>query len=108
MTRDGDDTGLLGIWQETTGKGEDGLLQVMQSVVQRVLDEELSAFLEAGSYERTEERKGYRNGYKPRTLVTRAGAQSPDSPLTLMTAPGQPFTQSMHPLQKYAKRGTIR
>jgi hypothetical protein len=86
----------------------DSLVMVMQSEVQRVPEEELTAFLEAEPHERIEERKGYKNGYKPRTLVTRAGAQSPDSPLTLMTAPGQPVTQSMHPLQKYAKRGTIR
>ena len=44
--------------------------------------------LEAEPHEKTEERKGYRNSYKTRTQVTRAGAQSPDGPLTLMAAPG--------------------
>ena len=33
----------------------------------------MTAFVEADSYERTGERRGYRNGYKPRTLKTRVG-----------------------------------
>lgn len=67
-----------------------------------------TGLLETEPHEKTEERKGYRNSYKSRSLVARAGAQSPDGPLTLMAASGQPVTQSMHPLQKYAKRATIR
>jgi len=73
MARSDDVKGLLGIWQEATGEGEDGLLKLMQNVVQRVLEEELAAFLQAEPHERTEERMGYRNGYKPRTLTTRLG-----------------------------------
>ncbi len=73
MARSVDVKGLLGIWQEATGEGEDGLLKLMQHVVQRVLEEELSAYLQAEPHERTEERAGYRNGYKPRTLMTRVG-----------------------------------
>ncbi|MBM3278543.1 MAG: transposase, partial [Candidatus Handelsmanbacteria bacterium] len=37
------------------------------------LDEEISHFLQAAPYERTGERQGYRNGYKPRQLTTRGG-----------------------------------
>lgn len=73
MARNDDVKGLLGIWQEATGEGEDGLLKLLQNVVQRVLEEELAAFLKAEPHERTEERMGYRNGYKPRTLTTRLG-----------------------------------
>ncbi len=73
MARGIDVKGLLGIWQEATGEGEDGLLMLMQNVVQRVLEEELTAHLQAEPHERTEERAGYRNGYKPRTLTTRLG-----------------------------------
>ncbi len=73
MARSDDVKGLLGIWQEATGEGEDGLLKLMQHVVQRVLEEELTAYLQAEPHERTEERAGYRNGYKPRTLTTRLG-----------------------------------
>jgi len=73
MARGVDVKGLLGIWQEATGEGEDGLLKLMQHVVQKVLEEELTAYLQAEPHERTEERAGYRNGYKPRTLTTRLG-----------------------------------
>jgi transposase-like protein len=38
-----------------------------------ILDEEVSAFLRAGHYQRTSERKDYRNGYYERDLVTTAG-----------------------------------
>ena len=73
MARSDDVKGLLGIWQEATGEGEDGLLKLMQNVVQRVLEEELATFLQAEPHERTDDRTGYRNGYKPRTLTTRLG-----------------------------------
>jgi len=46
---------------------------LVESVVQRVMEEELTAFLGAEAYERTDGRAGYRNGYKPRHLKTRVG-----------------------------------
>ena len=33
----------------------------------------MTAFVGADSYKKTGERRGYRNGYKPRTLKTRLG-----------------------------------
>jgi transposase-like protein len=73
MARGTDVKRLLGIWQEATGEGEDGFLKLMQDVVQRVLEEELTAYLQAEPHERTTDRAGYRNGYKPRMLATRLG-----------------------------------
>lgn len=73
MTREGQDNGLLSLWQEASETGEDGFRQVMQQVVQRILEEELTAFLRAAPSERTTSRRGYRNGYKPRSLKTRVG-----------------------------------
>jgi len=73
MARRGQDTKLLDLWQEAIKDGDDGFSRLLGSVVQRVLDEELTAFLGAESYERTDERQGYRNGYKPRQLKTRVG-----------------------------------
>jgi len=73
MTRRSEDTGLLGLWQEACeGEGE-GLRRLVEHLVQRILGEEVSVFLGAQSYERTDERRGYRNGYKPRVLKTRVG-----------------------------------
>ena len=62
MARRMDDKDLLGIWQEATGQGDDGLRRVMESAIQRILEEELTSFLQADSHERTQDRKGYRNG----------------------------------------------
>jgi hypothetical protein len=50
MARGVDVKGLLGIWQEASGEGEDGLLKLMQHVVQKVLEEELTAYLQAVLY----------------------------------------------------------
>jgi transposase-like protein len=52
----------------------DFLREIVERAVQAVLDAEMSAHLGAERYERGEGRTGYRNGTKPRTLVTRVGA----------------------------------
>jgi transposase-like protein len=49
------------------------LRDLVTRTLQTILDEELTAHLGATRYERTEDRTGYRNGYKPRTLTTRVG-----------------------------------
>lgn len=41
--------------------------------MQQILEAQVSEHLHAQPYERTEERRGYRNGYKPRALTTRVG-----------------------------------
>jgi transposase-like protein len=41
--------------------------------VQQALEAEMSSFIGAESYQRNEVRRGWRNGYKPRTLKTRVG-----------------------------------
>jgi transposase-like protein len=53
--------------------GEDFLRGLVERVVQQVLEAEMTSFLGAGTYERNGERRGWRNGYKPRTLKTRVG-----------------------------------
>lgn len=73
MARRGDGNELLGIWQEACGQGDDGLRRLAEHVVQRLLEEEMTVFLGAESYERTRGRRGYRNGYKPRQFKTRVG-----------------------------------
>ena len=74
MARKQDDRRMLEIWQEATGREEDGLKELLESILHRVLEEELTAFIGADPHERTSRRNGYRNGYKPRTLKTRLGA----------------------------------
>jgi transposase-like protein len=72
MARNGDGIGIVEGWQGGLG-GEDFLRGLVERVVQQVLEAEMTSFLGAGTYERNGERRGWRNGYKPRTLKTRVG-----------------------------------
>ena len=49
------------------------LREIVQRVLQEVLETEMTEHVGAAPHERTAERKGHRNGYKPRTLRTREG-----------------------------------
>jgi transposase-like protein len=46
---------------------------LVEQAVQTILEAEMEAHLGAERYERTPDRRGYRNGYKPRQLQTRVG-----------------------------------
>jgi transposase-like protein len=72
MARKGQGIGIVEGLQGGFG-GEDFLRELVQRTVQQVLEAEMTSFLGAGSYERNGERRGWRNGYKPRTLKTRVG-----------------------------------
>jgi putative transposase len=49
------------------------LRQIVERVVQQMLEAEMTEHVGAAPHERTDARKGHRNGYKPRTLRTRVG-----------------------------------
>jgi len=49
------------------------LKEIVQRALQRILEAEITEHVGAAPYERTDERRGQRNGYKPRTLTTRVG-----------------------------------
>lgn len=53
------------------------LSQLVEAVIQQVLEAQVTDHLNADRYERTDDRNGYRNGYRERQLYTRVG------PLTL-------------------------
>src|SRR5258707_1417646 len=53
--------------------GDRQLARLLESILNQVLEAQVSEHLQTGRYERTEERQGYRNGYKPRQLTTRVG-----------------------------------
>jgi len=59
--------------QEVLLNDKDFLKRVIESFCQKLLEEEMTQFLQADKYQRTEKRCGYRNGYKPRKLKTRVG-----------------------------------
>jgi putative transposase len=50
------------------------LREIVERVLQEVLEAEITEHLGAAPYERSQSRKGHRNGHKPRALRTRIGA----------------------------------
>ena len=72
MARKEQGIGILSGWQDGLG-GEDFLRELVQRTVQQVLEAEMTSFLGAETYQRNDVRRGWRNGYKPRTLKTRVG-----------------------------------
>lgn len=73
MTHERQDSGMRGIYQAVKEVGGDGFREMLRATIQAVMEEEITAALEAERYERREGRVGYRNGYKPRILNTRVG-----------------------------------
>ena len=51
----------------------DFLNQAVTRFLQQFVEAEISTFLQAEPYQRTTDRTGYRNGYKPRIVKTRVG-----------------------------------
>ena len=54
-------------------QGFDGMAHAMQTLLNEAMKLERSIVLGAGPYERTPERRGYANGYKPKTMRSRVG-----------------------------------
>ena len=54
-------------------QGFDGMAHAMQTLLNEAMKLERSIVLGARPYERTPERRGYANGYKPKTMRSRVG-----------------------------------
>lgn len=55
-------------------QGTEGIKPVLELLLNTAMKIEREQFLGANSHERTEERRGYANGYKPKGIQTRMGA----------------------------------
>lgn len=62
------------VLQEALLNDREFLRNIVADFCQDLLQEEMKAHLNAEKYERTDERSGLRNGYKPRTIKTRVGS----------------------------------
>jgi len=60
--------------------GFDGMANVLQILLNEAMKIEREDVLAAGAYQRTPDRKGYANGYKPKTVDTRMGRITVDVP----------------------------
>ena len=58
---------------EIAEKGLEAIPELMRVLINNAMQVERSKYLQAEQYERTEERKGHANGYKPKTVKTRVG-----------------------------------
>ena len=67
-------TALDEIGQLLAEQGFDGLADALRVLLNEVMKLERAAVLGAGPYQRSDDRKGYANGFKPKTVQTRVGA----------------------------------
>ena len=73
MTHQNDYTFSPELLEELSKSGLDWLPDIIGTLVNTAMRAEREKYLQAGDYERTEERKGHANGYKPKTVKTRVG-----------------------------------
>jgi transposase-like protein len=62
--------------------GQNGLAQLVEAVLNQILEAQISETLGAERHERSDQRQGYRNGYRARTLYTRVGPVTLQVPQT--------------------------
>jgi transposase-like protein len=60
--------------------GFDGMAEVLRILLNEAMKIEREDVLAAGAYQRTPDRKGYANGFKPKTVDTRMGRVVVDIP----------------------------
>ncbi len=73
MTRHDQFQEVVGWMQAVVGDGEDVLAEIARAGLQALKEAERDEHVGAGRFERAGVRRTQRNGYKPRTLVTRVG-----------------------------------
>ena len=61
------------IMEQVAEQGLDILPELLRIVINAAMQAERSEFLNAEPYQRSEERRGYANGFKPKTIRTRVG-----------------------------------
>lgn len=75
-------TELSNLAKIISDQGMDGLGDAIQLLINQAMLIERDQYLQAAAYERTENRLGYANGFKPKSLKTRLGALSLSVPQT--------------------------
>lgn len=73
MTRPSDATAIARVMDVLVEEGFDGMAAALELLLNEAMKIERARFLGAEPHERTEARKGYANGFKPKTVSTRVG-----------------------------------
>jgi transposase-like protein len=80
MTQEQNDILFKAVMEEINSNGFEGFAEVFKVLLNEAMRLEREKALGAGRYERTEGRRGYANGYKPKTVDTRLGKLTVDIP----------------------------
>lgn len=75
-------TGLEAAMEQLLAQNNEPLLNALQLLMNTAMVWERQTALQAAPYERSDERRGYANGFKPKTLLTRMGAMDLRVPQT--------------------------
>jgi len=73
MTHHRDDKAIDDVLEVLTANGMDGMAEAITILMNEAMKIERSRFLGAGPHERSPERQGYANGFKPKTVKSRLG-----------------------------------
>lgn len=68
--------------QALMGQKDNALALLLQQVLNQVMEAQMTESLQADRYQRTDDRRGYRNGSRSRQLTTRVGTLTLDVPRT--------------------------
>lgn len=91
MTHQADRSNLDAALELISSNGLDGMAGAIRLLVNEAMKLERSEFLGATPHERTDERRGYSNGFKPKTVATRVGSIQFDVPQVRDVADGESF-----------------
>ncbi len=69
-----DSTTVGSVLRTLIDNGLDGMAQALETLMNEAMKLERAEFLGAAPHQRTDSRRGYANGFKPREIQTRAGA----------------------------------
>ena len=83
------DTVIAALMEQLIKEGPEGMAQAFTALFELAMRLERERYLDAGLYERRPERRGYANGYKPKSLDTPAGTLTVQVPKTRGTE--EPF-----------------
>ncbi len=80
MTRHSDCTLSEQLLDLIADQGLDAMPELIRVIINQAMQAERERYLHAAPYERTQQRRGYANGYKPKTMMTRTGRITFDVP----------------------------
>jgi len=84
------DNAVIGQMLQEVFTNRQGLKNLLEQLLNATMQTEVESHVSAGLHERSQQRRGQRNGYKPRTLKTRVGELDLDVPQVRNCEPYHP------------------